>query len=251
MKVNAIVNLHDISILLASKTNLSVGDAALFLKELFAVIEDKLFEGESVEIDSLGKFSINHAKGDDGKEIYNLIFSPADEINELVNKPFANFETTKLNEGVIFDNLDIIEDEYTTFHNTKLEESILYVSETVKEDNITESEEVIDNETVTDDVITSFTEATILELEDASDESASVPIVSEIDAGLVDNAEHIENVEINSEGKSNKPIEIVPPDSYSKRRTRKRRNVLVLATMVGVVIVITASAFFFEKSLFE
>ena len=46
MKVNAIVNLHDISILLASKTNLSVGDAALFLKELFAVIEDKLFEGE-------------------------------------------------------------------------------------------------------------------------------------------------------------------------------------------------------------
>lgn len=251
MKVNAIVNLHDISILLASKTNLSVGDAALFLKELFAVIEDKLFEGESVEIDSLGKFSINHAKGDDGKEIYNLIFSPAYEINELVNKPFANFETTKLNEGVIFDNIDIVEDEYTTFHNTKLEESILYVSETVNEDNITESEEVIDNETVTDDVITSFTEATILELEDASDESASVPIVSEIDAGLVDNAEHIENVEINSEGKSNKPIEIVPPDSYSKRSTRKRRNVLVLATMVGVVIVITASAFFFEKSLFE
>ena len=106
--------LQDIVDMLAKKTSLSKKEADSFFRELFAVIIDNVFNNEPVKIKDFGSFKLTKVNSREsvnvntgGKieipEHYKISFTPDKSLKELVNKPFAHFETTLLEEGVSFD----------------------------------------------------------------------------------------------------------------------------------------------------
>ncbi|MDD3907643.1 MAG: HU family DNA-binding protein, partial [Bacteroidales bacterium] len=77
------------------------------LKAFFKVIEDSLFEGETVKIQGLGTFkllkvesrkSVNVSTGEEFeiKEHYKISFSPDNTLKEIVNEPFSYLEPVEL-----------------------------------------------------------------------------------------------------------------------------------------------------------
>lgn len=88
-----------------------------FLRELFAVISEQLEAGENVKIKRIGTFKsqlVEPRKSVDvqtGREIEipghrKVSFTPAKELAEAVNMPFAAFETVELTDGVTEEMLD-------------------------------------------------------------------------------------------------------------------------------------------------
>lgn len=110
------INIQNLIDLLAAKKGLSKKDAETFLKEMFAVIEQALQTDKYVKIKGLGTFKLIEV---DSRESVNVntgarieiqghtkvSFTPETGIRDLINKPFAHFETVILNEGVVFDDI--------------------------------------------------------------------------------------------------------------------------------------------------
>lgn len=110
------INIQNLIDLLAAKKGLSKKDAETFLKEMFAVIEQALQTDKYVKIKGLGTFKLIEV---DSRESVNVntgarieiqghtkvSFTPEASIRDLINKPFAHFETVILNEGVVFDDI--------------------------------------------------------------------------------------------------------------------------------------------------
>jgi len=116
------LTLQDLADLLAKKTSLTKKEADTFFRELLAIIVDKVFENEPVKIKDFGTFKlikINSRESIDvntGAKIeipahFKLSFSPDKSLKNLVNQPFAHFETTLLEDGVSFDSLEEITEE--------------------------------------------------------------------------------------------------------------------------------------------
>lgn len=85
------VVLSEIIDVLSKGTDTSEALCSSFLKELFAVVAERLSEGESVEIDKVGTFSVG-----DGSVVY----VPDEVIVKSLNSAFDCFEPVVLNDGV-------------------------------------------------------------------------------------------------------------------------------------------------------
>ncbi|WP_321517187.1 HU family DNA-binding protein [uncultured Bacteroides sp.] len=110
------INIQNLIDLLAAKKGISKKDAETFLKEMFAIIEQALQTDKYVKIKGLGTFKLIDV---DSRESVNvntgerieiqghtkISFTPEAGIRDLINKPFAHFETVILNEGVVFDDV--------------------------------------------------------------------------------------------------------------------------------------------------
>ncbi len=108
------LTIQDISKILIEKCGLSQKQAKKFASDMFALIIEKLQEGEQIKVRGLGTFkvisvepreSVNVRTGEriliEGHD--KVTFTPDSLIKELVNKPFSQFETVVLNDGVVFD----------------------------------------------------------------------------------------------------------------------------------------------------
>ena len=102
---------------LAEKAGISKRDAQAFLSAIIETIRDGVNNDKIVKIKGLGTFkvidvdareSVNVNTGErvviDGHQ--KLTFTPDSTMKELVNKPFSQFETVVLNEGVAFDDVE-------------------------------------------------------------------------------------------------------------------------------------------------
>lgn len=108
------VNLQELTLLLSKHTDISTQDAESFLKEFFTTISKILLTEDLLEIKDFGTFSLTQvsAKGaaqnteeNNPSTWLRLHFSPAEELKNIVNKPFSHFESVLLNEDVSFDDL--------------------------------------------------------------------------------------------------------------------------------------------------
>ncbi len=108
------VGIHDIASLLAEKHGLSQNSAELFIDHFIDVINNGLTNDKLVKIKGFGSFKIIEVKNREsinvntGERIViegrgKINFTPDSVMKELVNKPFSLFETTVLNDGVVFD----------------------------------------------------------------------------------------------------------------------------------------------------
>jgi nucleoid DNA-binding protein len=108
--------LQDLAAAIAEKHGLEHDKAEILVKTFFETIEDGLKGDKSVKIKGLGTFkivevepreSVNVNTGGrviiEGHEKIN--FSPEAALRDLVNKPFAQFETVVLNDGTDFSEL--------------------------------------------------------------------------------------------------------------------------------------------------
>ena len=110
-------SLNTLGKLLADKSGLSQVEAELFIRKMFDVCNQGLDTDKQVKIKWLGTFKIQATKDRESINVNTgerftiegrdkLTFTPDNILKEIVNKPFAQFETVVVNDGVDFDEID-------------------------------------------------------------------------------------------------------------------------------------------------
>lgn len=110
------LNIQDIVDLLVANSDISKEEAEIFMVELFSLIEKGLATDELTKIKDFGTFKLTHIEERESVDVNSkerivipahrrVTFTPCQLLKDLVNKPFAHFETTPLNEGVFMDGI--------------------------------------------------------------------------------------------------------------------------------------------------
>ena len=121
------LTIQEVAKILVEKNGLEPKDANRFATEFFAVILQHLQEDDSVKVKGLGTFKIINVEARESVSVRTgervmidshskVTFTPDMTMKELVNKPFSQFETVVLNDGVEFDDMkdDNTEEEQET-----------------------------------------------------------------------------------------------------------------------------------------
>ena len=175
---------------LAKQHNLSADDAAAFVDAFFDIISSELKNGNQVKIKGLGTFKVQAVKPRESVNVNTgervlieghdkISFTPDTVMKELVNKPFSQFETVVINDGVDTEELERIPAEdssdevkselvdETTTKNTSEEKQLAEEERTevedtkeetnnsssVKEDAVIEAEDNLNEKNLPIDVI--------------------------------------------------------------------------------------------------
>lgn len=104
---------------LVKQHNLSADDAAAFVDAFFDIISSELKNGNQVKIKGLGTFKVQAVKPRESVNVNTgervlieghdkISFTPDTVMKELVNKPFSQFETVVINDGVDTEELERI-----------------------------------------------------------------------------------------------------------------------------------------------
>ncbi|MBK5720415.1 HU family DNA-binding protein [Dysgonomonas sp. Marseille-P4677] len=239
--MNERLNLQDLIDFLAKKQDITKKDAEFFLRELIIVISETIENNESVKIKDFGVFKlvkVNARKSVDvntGEAIeiaahYKLSFTPDKTLKELINKPFAHFESVILEEGVSFDNIEsetlteMDEDNEAIIDESASEEVL--PSEELDEE-IPEEESIVSVDSAAEPEVKTELESELLseplskieELEESIDEKTDTEYIEE-DNNLISDAttDDIESI------------------FESHKRKTKRRRFISLAFIVLLIV---------------
>ena len=102
---------------LAEKSGLSQTEAELFIRKMFDVLNQGLEADKQVKMRWLGTFKVTTVKDRESVDVNTgeriviegrdkISYTPDNILKEIVNKPFAQFETVVVNDGVDFDDID-------------------------------------------------------------------------------------------------------------------------------------------------
>lgn len=108
--------IQDLAKYLSKKHKIQQKEAERFLTALVDVLNEGLHYEKLVKVKGLGTFKVIEVKNRESVDVNTgeriliegrpkITFTPDAVMKDLVNKPFAQFETVVLNEGVTFDNL--------------------------------------------------------------------------------------------------------------------------------------------------
>lgn len=111
------MSLNTLSANLAAKSGLSQMEAELFIRKMFEVCNHGLETDKLVKMKWLGTFKVSAVKDRESVDVNTgeriviegrdkISFTPDNILKEIVNKPFAQFETVVVNDGVDFDSID-------------------------------------------------------------------------------------------------------------------------------------------------
>lgn len=119
------ISLQDLASVLVERWHLGKKEASMFVNEMFFVIQKSLDEDKIVKVKGLGTFKIIDVDDRESVDVNTgdrvlieghgkITFTPDALMKELVNKPFSQFETVVLNEGVDFNDAAVNQPEETT-----------------------------------------------------------------------------------------------------------------------------------------
>lgn len=114
------MNRSSLSILarvLAEKNNMTISEAETFIKQMFEVANSVMQADKQLKIRWLGTFKVMSVKDRESVDVNTgeriiiggrdkITFTPDNILKEIVNKPFAQFETVVVNDGVDFSEID-------------------------------------------------------------------------------------------------------------------------------------------------
>ena len=117
VKTMSTISLSDLAQRLAEKSGISLQDAELFIRKMFDVANEGLQSDKLVKMKWLGTFKVMAVKDRESVDVNTgeriiiegrdkISFTPDNILKEIVNKPFAQFETVVVNDGVDFDEID-------------------------------------------------------------------------------------------------------------------------------------------------
>jgi len=210
-------NIKDLSRILADKRKLSVADAEKFMSLMIDVINDGLNNNKLLKIKGLGTFKVTSVSpresvdvntGEriliDGRE--KISFSPDNAMKELVNRPFSQFETVVINDGVDLGQAEQTNEESLDENSDDVSDEIPELEKTtepINDENVVNDIEADDIETIVDNVVEhgeedktdSISNDTIKE-EAADDVKKAEEVVEHITESHIDSDEDVETVEI-------------------------------------------------------
>lgn len=163
--------IQEIAKILVEKNKLTPKEASLFAASMFELIQQRLDKEELVKIKGLGTFKMIRVEARESVSVRTgervmidshakITFTPDTMMKELVNKPFSQFETVILNDGVEFEDLaDDLTDEEQMELDRENEESttiqpLLNVVEdhpAVEEEKVTLAEEPLQEDSQTEE----------------------------------------------------------------------------------------------------
>lgn len=103
--------------ILADKNNMTISEAEAFIKQMFDVANGVMQADKQLKIRWLGTFKVTSVKDRESVDVNTgeriiiggrdkITFTPDNILKEIVNKPFAQFETVVVNDGVDFSEID-------------------------------------------------------------------------------------------------------------------------------------------------
>lgn len=109
--MNEKINLQDLVNLFCEKQGINKKEAELFVKTMFDLIEEALATEKYVKIKGFGTFKLTEVNSRESVDVNTgerieiqghskVTFTPDTTMKDLINKPFAHFETVVLNDGV-------------------------------------------------------------------------------------------------------------------------------------------------------
>ena len=158
----------DLASLLAEKHGISHKEAEMFVSLLFDIAKDALHAQKQVKIKGLGTFKLTSVSSRESIDVNTgqriliegrdkVSFTPDAAMKNLVNRPFAQFETVILKDDVDFTDIDKKYDE-------KVEEEALPTEETVQEEAAVQEEPIAEEPVVEEPVVEEATqEETVVE----------------------------------------------------------------------------------------
>ena len=189
------IKLHDFAARLAEKHSLSQEEVERFLSQMVHVMGEGLRSDKSLKIKGLGTFkvvSVNARESVDvntgeririeGRE--KVSFTPETSMRDLVNKPFAQFETVVLNDGVDFEGENLEEnpsenssEDHSEISSEKPSENIVEVPSEDSPENPSEDSMEISSENEKTAEVESPAEETISQFVDTESSETTDEIV--------------------------------------------------------------------------
>ena len=111
------LTIQEVAKVLVGRNGMDASAAHTFATEMFSLILERLQQGDQVKVKGLGTFKIIDVEARESVSVRTgervvidshskVSFTPDATMKELVNKPFSQFETVLLNEGVEFDDME-------------------------------------------------------------------------------------------------------------------------------------------------
>ena len=181
------LTIQEIAGVLVEKNGLSQHDADDFANLVFAVVVEQLQRGEQVKVRGLGTFKIVDVEARESVSVrtgervvieshQKVSFTPDTMMKELVNKPFSQFETVMLNDGVEFEDIEDDEEAPVAEEEPAVEEAPVAEEEpAVEEAPVAEEEPAVEEAPVAEE------EPAVEEVPVAEEEPAveEVPVAEE------------------------------------------------------------------------
>ena len=176
---------------LAKQYNLSAAEASAFVDAFFEIVSSELKNGNQVKIKGLGTFKVQAVKSRESVNVNTgervlieghdkISFTPDTVMKELVNKPFSQFETVVINDGVDTEELErvpaeedidevkpqVAANERPTGNITEERQNTVSKKENIKVEipEVQKKETTIQKEDVTED--SSVKEETVIDVDD-------------------------------------------------------------------------------------
>ncbi|MBQ9676617.1 MAG: HU family DNA-binding protein [Prevotella sp.] len=119
------LTIQEIAKILVEKNKLSAKEASRFAAAMFEIIQQQLDSEELVKVKGLGTFKVIRVEARESVSVRTgermtidshakITFTPDATMKELVNKPFSQFETVVLNDGVEFEDTPLEETPVST-----------------------------------------------------------------------------------------------------------------------------------------
>lgn len=159
------LNLTELSAVLAEKHGIDRRTAQRFVTSVVAVVQSGLDADRMVKIKGLGTFKIIDVEARESVNVNTgerhvidshskLAFLPDNSMKELVNRPFSQFETVVLNDGVEFNDVEqeeapVVEDDAPA--PVVEEEPVIEEEQVIEEDPIIEEEPIVEEESIVEE----------------------------------------------------------------------------------------------------
>ena len=209
------ISIAELSEILVDKHNLQKQDSELFVASFFEIIQKGLEKDKLVKIKGLGTFKIIDVEARESINVntgervliegHNKItFTPDASMKELVNKPFSQFDTVILNEGVEFDDMPIESDEQQDNDdsvNIENQNGLLEITEDISEETpiiiepVTIVETQTNSETTIDSLEADVTEEPVKDEVIISDEIVIPQEQDIVESSISDKPQFIESEE--------------------------------------------------------
>lgn len=163
------LTIQEIAKILVEKNKLTPKEANQFAAVMFEIVQQQLDKEELVKIKGLGTFKMIRVEARESVSVRTgervmidshakITFTPDAAMKELVNKPFSQFETVVLNEGVEFDDLQeeepeesVASEESNIVEESSVVETPPTTIESQVDETIEEDEPAFEDESPSDD----------------------------------------------------------------------------------------------------
>ena len=239
-------SIQQLATILVKKNGLSNDDATKFVNAIFDIVKEGLETDKIVKIKGFGNFKIIDV---DPRESVNvntgervlinghqkITFTPDSVMKEMVNRPFAQFETVVLNDGVDFSDID---KQTNSNENNDKQEEVEDIQEEVEDIQEETQEEEIQEEV--QDIATEENNykdnKDIIKEEVTAEETPESP-----DEEIVEEAVEEENVEETVVEEETEDTEEEAEDAFEEEKGHS--YVTILLSIAACLLLMAASAY--------